>query len=125
MGNQSSLIMRLVQREDLEAGLEGINQKDRHVLAAAVQTSAAAIITDNLRDFPREYRTKFDVEPLFADSFVVNIITLHPISAIATISLMRKRLKKPEITPDWLIRKAEGEAMLETASLMEKYKIAL
>lgn len=111
--------------EELEAGLEGINHKDRHVLAAAIQTSAAAVVTDNLKNFPREYCAKFDVEPLSTDAFIANIITLHPIEAIQTIRLMRKRLKKPEMSAEWLIRAAEKEAMFETASLMDQYKIGL
>jgi predicted nucleic acid-binding protein len=111
--------------EELEVGLKGINQKDRHVLAAAIQTSANIIITDNLKDFPLEYCEKFDVEPLSTDAFIANIITLHPTETIATIGVMRRRLKRPEITAEWLIRLAEKEAMMETASLMDKYKVAL
>ncbi|WP_269362539.1 PIN domain-containing protein [Sulfitobacter sp. G21635-S1] len=111
--------------QDLESGLKGINEKDRHVLAAAIQTSAAAIVTDNLKHFPRDYCENFDVEPLSTDEFIANIITLHPVAAIQTIHLMRTRLKKPEMSPEWLIRSAEKEAMFETASLMEEYKLSL
>jgi len=119
------LIVRKRVEAGIEVGLQGINQKDRHVLAAAIQTSAAAIVTDNLKDFPRDYCEKFDVEPLSTDRFIANIITLHPIAAIETIRLMRVRLKRPEMSPEWLIRSAEKEAMFETASLMEEHKVGL
>ncbi len=55
--------------EVLEPSLDGINEKDRHVLAAAIKTCASVIVTDNLKDFPPEYCAPFDIEPLSADSF--------------------------------------------------------
>ncbi|MDU9004037.1 PIN domain-containing protein [Sedimentitalea todarodis] len=104
--------------ELLEPALLGINKKDRHVLAAAIKTSASVIVTDNLRDFPSDYCTKFDVEPLSADSFFADCISLSPSRTMATLRGMRKRLNNPEITPEKLITLCEVEAMGKTASLM-------
>ncbi len=111
--------------ELLEPALTGINEKDRHVLAAAIKTSAAVIITDNLKDFPTEYCAKFDVEPLSADSFFADCISLSPSDTMATLRHMREKLKNPEITAEKLITLCEGEAMLKTASLMHESKAAL
>lgn len=111
--------------EDLKAGLVGVNEKDRHVLAAAIQTSASVTVTDNLKDFPRGYCAKFDIEPQSTDVFVANVIALHPVATMSTIKAMRERLKRPEYTPEKLIALSEKEAMMETASLLDKYRLAL
>lgn len=111
--------------EVLEPTLVGVNQKDRHVLAAAIKTCASVIITDNLKDFPEDYCTTFDIKPLSADSFFADCISLSPPDTMAVLRQMRERLKNPEITPERLITLCEREAMPETASLMLEYKAAL
>lgn len=35
--------------------LELPDSKDRHVLAAAIKTNANVIVTNNIKDFPKEY----------------------------------------------------------------------
>ncbi|NOE36069.1 PIN domain-containing protein [Ruegeria sp. HKCCD7318] len=111
--------------EVLEPSLDGINEKDRHVLAAAIKTCVSVIVTDNLKDFPPEYCAPFDIEPLSADSFFADCISLSPSETMATLRRMRERLKNPEITPEKLVTLCEGEAMLKTASLIHEYKAAL
>ena len=104
--------------EVLEPALVGINERDRHVLAAAIKTGASVIITDNLKDFPEGFCTQFDIKPLSADSFFADCISLSPSANMAVLRQMRKRFKNPEITPERLITLCEGEAMPKTASLM-------
>jgi hypothetical protein len=38
------------------------DEKDRHVLAAAIQSKASVIVTNNLKDFPRQFLQQFEVE---------------------------------------------------------------
>lgn len=109
----------------IEQTLTGINEKDRHVLAAAIKTGAAVIVTDNLKDFPVDRCAPFDIEPLSADSFFADCISLSPSETMATVRKMRERLKNPEITPEKLVMLCESEAMLKTASLIHEYRAAL
>lgn len=109
----------------LQSGLTGINAKDRHVLAAAIKTSASVIVTDNLKDFDRGYCAQFDIEPLSADSFIADCIELSPTHSIAVLRTMRQRFKNPKITPDKLIVACESASMLKTASFMLDYKDSL
>lgn len=44
---------------------------DRHVLAAAIMAGADAIITQNIRHFPKTCIAKYGVESLTADDFMV------------------------------------------------------
>lgn len=111
--------------EMLEPTLVGINEKDRHVLAAALKTCASVIITDNLKDFPEESCAPFDIKPLSADNFFADCISLSPPDTMAVLRQMRERLKNPEITPERLVTLCEGEAMPKTALLMLEHKAAL
>ncbi|WP_300056383.1 hypothetical protein [uncultured Roseobacter sp.] len=106
----------------LEATLDGINEKDRHVLAAAIKTCASVIVTDNLKDFPSHYCEQFDIEPLSADNFFADCISLSPSETAATLRQMRQRLDNPEITPERLITLCEGDAMVKTAALLYGFK---
>lgn len=111
--------------EMLEPALDGINQKDRHVLAASIKTGASVIVTDNLKDFPQDYCKQFDIEPLSADTFFADCISLSPSDTMAALRRMREKLKNPEVTAEKLITLCEGEYMLKTASLMHEFKAAL
>src|SRR5579864_1077571 len=48
-----------------------VNEKDRHVLAAAVASGAQVIVTQNLKDFPPHLLNSFDVEVQSPDDFLV------------------------------------------------------
>ncbi|MDE0268185.1 MAG: PIN domain-containing protein [Acidimicrobiaceae bacterium] len=52
--------------------------KDRHVLAAAVRSKAAAIITFNRADFPAESTSPFDIEIIHPDIFLLDLLDLAP-----------------------------------------------
>ena len=56
------------QWKELEAVLTN-EQKDRHVLAAAIRSSAQTIVTFNLKHFPPEVLKTYDVEALHPDEF--------------------------------------------------------
>lgn len=51
--------------------------KDRHVLAAAIKTNASLIVTNNLKDFPKEYLSSFGLSAKNADDFFTDIIDLN------------------------------------------------
>lgn len=53
------------------------DKKDRHVLAAAITTNADLIITNNLKDFPKEYLSSFGLKAKCADDFLTDIIDLN------------------------------------------------
>src|SRR5690606_41134080 len=58
------------------------DEKDRHVLAAAIKTNANIIVTNNLKDFPNDYRDTFDLKVKSADDFLTDIIDLNHETAI-------------------------------------------
>ncbi len=63
---------------DLAAALTGIPDKnDRHVLAAAITGHAHVIVTNNVKDFPPDYLTQFDILCHSADDFLIHQFHLN------------------------------------------------
>jgi hypothetical protein len=69
----------LVQNyDDLIKHLDLPDEKDRHVLAAAIKTNANIIVTNNIKDFPEEYLQSFSLRAITTDDFLTDIIDLNP-----------------------------------------------
>jgi predicted nucleic acid-binding protein len=65
----------------LIAGLS-CDPKDRHVLAAAVRSDAAAIVTFNINDFPAASVEPFEIEVIDPDTFLLDQLDLAPMPVI-------------------------------------------
>ena len=63
--------------EDL-IGSMTCHEKDRHVLAAAVRSGAAAVVTFNLRDFPTKSTEQYEVDVVDPDDFLLDLLDLAP-----------------------------------------------
>lgn len=64
--------------EELITTLSLPDQKDCHVLAAAIKSDANLIVTNNLRDFDNDYLAKFGLCAKNADDFITDTIDLNP-----------------------------------------------
>lgn len=73
------------------------DEKDRHVLAAAIKTNANLIVTNNLKDFPEEYLQSFGLRAKVADDFLTDIIDLNQEQAIAAFREMVLHKKNPPL----------------------------
>jgi predicted nucleic acid-binding protein len=85
--------------EQLEPAMTN-NEKDRHVLAAAVASGAQVVVTLNLRDFPDAACEAFGVEALHPDDFLLNLFDLDPDAVRAAIELQAAELTEPLKTVD-------------------------
>jgi len=54
------------------------DEKDRHVLAAAIRAGAQIIVTFNLKDFPNNALSPHEVVALHADVFLTRLHALYP-----------------------------------------------
>lgn len=52
--------------------------KDRHVLAAAVRARAEVLVTFNVRDFPDDSTSAYDVQVVDTDDFLLDQLDLYP-----------------------------------------------
>ena len=66
--------------ESLLDSLELPDNKDRHVLVAAIKTNANIIVTNNLKDFPKDYLSQFRLTAKSADDFITDNIWLLKLS---------------------------------------------
>jgi hypothetical protein len=71
---------------------------DCHVLAAAIRCSAEVIVTANIKDFPNEYLSTFDVEAQHPDFFISNLIDLNQEKALEAFQQQVSNLRKPPFT---------------------------
>ena len=119
---------RRIERAFPEAEVEGHeplivsltlpDQNDRHVLAAAIRTAAAIIVTDNTRDFPSDTLAPFDIQRVGTDDFIADVIDLDPVGSVAALRRMRQRFQRPEIDAQHLVRRVEAIGLTRTANLL-------
>ncbi|MEA2574269.1 MAG: hypothetical protein QOH93_1567 [Chloroflexia bacterium] len=72
--------------------------KDRHVLAAAIASGSQVIITDNLRDFPKDVLDQYNIEAQAADEFLTNLLDLAPGVMTRIVMDQASDLRKPAMT---------------------------
>jgi predicted nucleic acid-binding protein len=92
---------------------------DRHVLAAAVRSEAAAIVTDNVTDFPEESVGPYDIETLTPDDFLLNQLDLHETATLTVLEEQVADYQRPPTDVSALLDRlaAEGLAGFPDAAL--------
>ncbi|WP_374305658.1 PIN domain-containing protein [Methylocella sp.] len=94
---------------------------DAHVIAAALKTQAAMIVTENLKDFPCDLLAPLNIEARSSDAFIADTIALDNGRAVAAIRRMRERFKKPEMTASRLLLDMEAKGLLATADVLSSH----
>ena len=110
--------------EDLIEGLHLPDPDDRHVLAAAIRGRADVIVTANVRDFPTEILTPFEIEAQHPDEFVMHLLDLSTGVVIDAARRHRESLKKPAKTIEEYLLTLETQGLTQTASVLREYMIA-
>jgi predicted nucleic acid-binding protein len=68
--------------------------KDRHVLAAAVQGRAEALVTENIRDFPPESLRRYDIAAVSQDAFLLEQLNLRPADVLEALRRQVSRYRR-------------------------------
>lgn len=89
--------------EPLINALDLPDPNDRHVLAAAICAGSQLIVTENLRDFPKERLAPFGIEPRSADAFLAGTFELYPTQATLALKHMRAEYNRPPMTASELV----------------------
>lgn len=116
--NASVLDCLIENYETVASTLELPDPDDRHVLGAAIIGHADAIVTFNLRDFPAEILSVYNIEVQHPDDFIANQLDLRQLEALAAIKAMRARLRNPPKTASELITTLERNQLPLTASIL-------
>ena len=97
--------------EPLEARLELPDQDDRHVLAAAIRGRADAIVTANIKDFPRSVLEPLGLEAITVDEFLMDQLDLGPNETIQVLEEQARQVRHPPVDlPGLLDRLARSGA---------------
>lgn len=73
------------------------DQKDRHVLAAAIKANADVIVTNNLKDFPAEILETYGMAAKSADDFLTDIIDLNQETAVEAFRKLVMNRRNPDL----------------------------
>lgn len=96
--------------------------KDRHVLAAAVQSGARAIVTNNLRDFPPTALRPHRVAARTPDRFLQDLFRRQPARLTEILTAQGADLRQPrspEAILDTLAQHAPGFARTARAAMAD------
>jgi predicted nucleic acid-binding protein len=116
----------LMERAVPEASVTGYERRiptlslpdpdDRHVLAAALEAGAAAIVTFNLVDFPRATLEPHGVEAVHPDAFVAGLFDAGPEGVIAAVRTQRVQLRNPPVRIEELLETLHRQGLVETVA---------
>lgn len=108
--------------EELLPACSGLPDKDdAHVLAAALKTQAAMIVTENLADFPSEALKPMNLEAKSADAFIADTLSLDIGRGVAAFRKMRERFKNPELNAEDLLLRMEADGLTETVIVLRPH----
>ncbi|MEM6517144.1 MAG: PIN domain-containing protein [Bacteroidota bacterium] len=102
----------------LISSLDLPDKKDCHVLAAAIKTNANVIVTNNIKDFPKEYLSSFGLSAKTADDFLTDIIDLNPEQAIKAFKEMVLNRRNPDLDAFEVLDILRKRDLKETADFL-------
>jgi len=101
---------------NLVAGIELPDPNDRHVVAAAIRAGAQAIVTSNLKDFPKETLEPHGLEAVHPDDFVLDSIDLAPAAICAVVEAQAASLKNPPQTVAELLLTLQRNGLVQSVA---------
>ena len=111
----------VTEYEPLIPALNLPDPDDGHVLAAAIRCNAQAIVTFNLKHFPKAALEPFGVEALHPDDFLVDTIGLDALKVASAIRACQQRLKNPTRTMIEHLERLESQSLVRAVSQLRPY----
>ena len=104
MMNEAFLDAQVANWESLVYSIEGIpDPDDRHVVAAAIEGNASAIVTDNLKDFPNLALEDHGLHAKSCDDFLLDLYDLSPARFDDALDEMVKLRTRPKVSLSQLL----------------------
>ena len=102
--------------EPLISGLTLPDEKDCHVLAAAIKTNANVIVTNNIKDFPSDYLTTFGLVAKSADDFIADIIDLNLDKALEAFRKLVLNRRNPDLDAYQVLDNLRKNGLINSAN---------
>lgn len=94
------------------------DEKDRHVLAAAIKINANIIVTNNLKDFPNAYLASFGLSAKKADDFLTDTIDLNPEVAVHSFRKLVMNRRNPNLDAYQVLDRFRKNGLNDTADYL-------
>lgn len=104
--------------EPLVNSLELPDDKDRHVLAAAIKTNANIIVTNNMKDFPKEYLASFGLTAKTADDFITDTIDLSTDLALEAFRALVLNRTNPNLDEFEILDRFRKNGLIDSANYL-------
>ncbi len=105
-------------------GMEN-DPKDRHVLAAAVDSACELIVTFNVKHFPGDALTHHDLVAVHPDEFLLDQLDLYPQAVEWTLMRQAAATARPQLSPLQIIESFEKIRLMGFAAELRRRLPAL
>ena len=119
--NESVPDCLIIDYEGLIPSLTDINQKDRHVVAAAIRGRVDVIVTFNLADFPRAVLMSWGIDVLHPDQFISDLVRLDLYAFCEVIKRLRSGLRSPPVGPEEYLSILTVSGLRSTSFDLQKF----
>ena len=111
--------------EYLIASINLPDPDDRHVVAAAIHSSASLIVTFNLKDFPPDSLKPYNLSAQHPDDFIVDLLDLHPAGVLEAVANHRRSLRSPPKTADEYLDTLLVQGLTQSVAVMRQWTVAI
>lgn len=111
--------------ETLIPGLDLPDVNDRHVLAAAIRSNSEVIVTANLKDFPADRLSRYDIEAIHPDEFIADLFDLNSAIVLKVVQMARTSLKNPPFGVNGYLEALQRQGLPMTVKALSEYQILL
>jgi len=110
---------------DLVATLTLPDPDDRHVLAAAIVSNAAVIVSCNERDFPAAALASYGLECQHPDTFLTHAYHYDAVAFTAAVREQRAAWRNPSVDVDALFDRYRTLGLAQVVALLEPHRSTL
>jgi hypothetical protein len=93
---------------------------DRHVLAAAIASNAALIVTWNLKDFPVADLQAYGVAAISPDDFLVSLHSTYRNVLIGSVKRARQNLRRTQPSVEEFIDALEAQGLTAFSAILRR-----
>ena len=104
--------------EPLIESLRLPDPNDRHVLAAAIKSSAQVIVTTNLRHFPEAELRRWNVEAKSPDDFVLDQINIDARIVYSCVREIANSRRNPPDTVNDVLAELERAGLVQSVAAL-------